>query len=74
MNKDYKSGRKPIRLNREIRNLTENEEIENKVWQQIRLVDYLNNFPPDIGLVTPVVVGILILRFKYDLTDKYPKA
>ena len=44
-NKDYKSGRKPIRLNRDIRNLTENEEIENKVWQQTRLVDYFNQMP-----------------------------
>ena len=34
--KNYKAGRKPIRLNRDIRNLTENEEIENKVWQMTR--------------------------------------
>jgi len=33
-NKNYKEGRKPIRLNRDIRNLTENEEIVNKIWQQ----------------------------------------
>ena len=43
--KDYKAGRKPIRLNRDIRNMSENEEIENKVWQQTRLIDYLNSIP-----------------------------
>jgi len=43
--KDYKAGRKPLRLNRNVRNLTENQEIQNKVWQQLRLVEYLNNFP-----------------------------
>lgn len=43
--KGYKEGRKPIRLNRDIRNMTENEEIENKVWQQTRLVELLNNMP-----------------------------
>ena len=45
INKNYKEGRKPIRLNRDIKNLTEEEELQNKIWQQIRLVDYLNNFP-----------------------------
>ena len=43
--KDYKAGRKPIRLNRDIRNMSENEEIENKVWQQTRLIEYLNSIP-----------------------------
>ena len=32
--KGYKDGRKPIRLNRSIRNMSETEEIENKIWQQ----------------------------------------
>ena len=45
VNKNYKEGRKPLRLNRDIKNLTEEEELQNKVWQQIRLIDYLNNFP-----------------------------
>ena len=42
--KEYKQGRKPIRLNRET-NLTENEELENKIWQQARLLEYLNQLP-----------------------------
>jgi DNA polymerase-1 len=43
--KDYKAGRKPIRLNRDIRNMSENEEVENKIWQQTRLTQYLNELP-----------------------------
>jgi 5'-3' exonuclease len=43
--KDYKDGRKPIRLNREIKNLSDGEELENKIWQQTRLVDYFNYLP-----------------------------
>jgi hypothetical protein len=43
--KDYKGGRKPIRLNRGIRNLSPEEEMQNKVWQQMRLVEYFNHTP-----------------------------
>lgn len=45
MNKNYKEGRSPIRLNRDIRNLTENEELSNKIWQQTQLAVYLNQLP-----------------------------
>ena len=45
VNKGYKEGRKPIRLNRAIRNMSENEELKNKIWQQTRLVEYLNCLP-----------------------------
>ena len=45
VNKNYKEGRKPIRLNREIRNLTETQELQNKVWQQTRLGEILNETP-----------------------------
>ena len=45
INKNYKEGRNPIRLNRQVRNLTENEEVQNKVWQQTRLVEYLSYMP-----------------------------
>jgi len=43
--KDYKDGRKPIRLNRDIRNMSEQEEVDNKVWQQSRLIEYFNSMP-----------------------------
>ena len=53
--KDYKAGRKPIRLNRAIKNLSTQQEIENKVWQQMRLVDYYNQLP--------------VLQFMFDSTE-----
>ena len=43
--KGYKEGRKPIRLNRSFHNLSENEELENKIWQMTRCFEYLNNLP-----------------------------
>jgi DNA polymerase-1 len=45
MNKGYKEGRKPVRLNRDVKNLSDNEEIENKIWQQTRLAEYFNELP-----------------------------
>ena len=45
MDKNYKAGRKPIRLNRAFHNLTGDEELRNKVWQQTRVIEYLNNMP-----------------------------
>ena len=45
LKKDYKAGRKPIRLNRAIRNMTEDQETDNKFWQQSRLVEYYNQIP-----------------------------
>ena len=33
--KNYKSGRTPVRLNRSVRSLTDDEEMRNKVWQQV---------------------------------------
>jgi len=45
MDKNYKAGRKPIRLNRAIRNLTEDEELANKMWQQRRIIEYMNEMP-----------------------------
>lgn len=45
LKKDYKAGRKPIRLNRSIRNLSEEEEVDNKIWQQTRLIEYYNQIP-----------------------------
>tara|TARA_Y100000034_G_scaffold135051_1_gene205485 strand:+ start:1147 stop:2127 length:981 start_codon:yes stop_codon:yes gene_type:complete len=66
INKNYKEGRKPIRLNREIRNLSENEELENKIWQQTRLAEYLNELPV-IQLVLPEVEADDIISFMAQL-------
>ena len=43
--KDYKAGRKPIRLNRGVRTLSPEQEEDNRIWQQTRLVEYFNNMP-----------------------------
>ena len=45
MDKNYKAGRKPIRLNRAFHNLTESQELQNKIWQQSRVIEYFNNMP-----------------------------
>jgi len=45
MDKNYKAGRKPIRLNRAYHNLTDDEELKNKIWQQGRIIEYLNQMP-----------------------------
>ena len=44
-NKNYKSGRKPIRLNRSVRNMSLDEETQNKIWQQTELFGLLNHMP-----------------------------
>jgi len=44
-NKNYKEGRAPIRLNRNFKVLSEEQEKENKIWQMYRVFEYLNNFP-----------------------------
>ena len=45
IDKSYKAGRKPIRLNRAFHNLTDNEELHNKMWQQSRVIEYFNEMP-----------------------------
>jgi 5'-3' exonuclease len=60
--KGYKEGRKPIRLNRDIRNLSEAEEVTNKIWQQTRLVEYLNQLPV-IQMMLPAVEADDIISF-----------
>jgi DNA polymerase-1 len=45
LDSNYKEGRKPLRLNRAVHNLTENEELQNKLWQQMRTIDYFNQMP-----------------------------
>ena len=43
--KEYKEGRKPIRLNRAYANLSPDEETENRGWQVLRTIEYLNEMP-----------------------------
>ena len=45
MNKGYKAGRKPVRFNRRMFELSEIEEEDNKAYQHVRLMEYLNEMP-----------------------------
>ena len=45
IDKNYKAGRKPVRLSRDIHNMTAGEQEDNKNWQQQRLIEYLNEMP-----------------------------
>lgn len=45
VNNNYKEGRKPVRLNRNFGELTEEEEKKNKYWQNARVIEYLNEMP-----------------------------
>jgi DNA polymerase-1 len=45
IDKGYKEGRKPLRLNRAVHNLTDDEIVHNKIWQQSRVIEYFNEMP-----------------------------
>lgn len=45
IDKNYKAGRKPVRLNRGIHNMTAGQQEDNKNWQQERIIEYLNEMP-----------------------------
>ena len=45
LNKEYKQGRKPVRFNRRMIDLPEDQAKKNRADQQLRLHEYLNNMP-----------------------------
>ena len=45
IDKNYKEGRKPLRLNRAVHNLSDDEVVHNKMWQQTRVIEYFNEMP-----------------------------
>lgn len=45
LNKEYKQGRKPVRFNRRMIELSEDQAKKNRSDQQLRLHEYLNNMP-----------------------------
>ena len=45
MNKQYKQGRRPVRFNRRMIDLPEDQVKKNRTDQQLRLHEYLNNMP-----------------------------
>ena len=54
MNKNYKGGRKPPRTNWTQVGMGEEEILDNKVWQQMRVIEYLNQTPV-IQFMEPLV-------------------
>jgi len=60
MDKNYKAGRKPIRLNRAYHNLTDDEELKNKIWQQSRIIEYLNQMPIIQSMIAEVEADDII--------------
>jgi 5'-3' exonuclease len=61
INKSYKSGRKPIRLNRTFdMTLNEHDELENKIWQMTRLSQYYDVMPVTQFLVDNVEADDII--------------
>jgi len=44
-NKDYKAGRKPLRFNRRMVELNPKQQEQNRIYQQVRLHEYLNELP-----------------------------
>ena len=45
LHKDYKEGRNPLRLNRNVKVLDDKQEFENRIWQQLKTFEYLNLCP-----------------------------
>jgi len=70
MNKDYKGGRKPVRFNRRMVELPPEKEEANKGYQQVRLMEYLNEMPV-IQLVADFteaddIIALVINHPRYD--------
>ncbi len=45
VNKNYKGGRKPLRVNWSSEGMTPQDTDNNKLWQQLRIIEYLNQTP-----------------------------
>lgn len=69
INKNYKGGRKPLRLNRNVKNLTDDEQLQNKVWQQMQLMEMLNCMPfiqiVSDGIEADDVISYVVQNHKY---------
>ena len=70
VNKGYKEGRKPIRLNRSVKLLSEEENAKNKVWQQTRLHEYLNEMPVSQVLIEGIEADDIIAQVCNDMFNK----
>ena len=74
INKNYKQGRKPLRFNRRMIELSVEKQEQNKAFQQIRLMDYLNDMPVIQTMIDYVeaddVIAYVAQHDKYKEWDK----
>ena len=61
-------GRKPPRLNRFDNNLSQEEQENNKIWQQVRAMDYLNDTPV-IQFIEPGVEADDVISYIKSMTQ-----
>ena len=75
MNKGYKAGRKPVRFNRRMFELSPKEEEHNKAYQHVRLMEYLNEMPIIQLIIDYVeaddIIAELVQHYKYRDYHKY---
>ena len=74
IDKDYKAGRKPLRFNRRMIKLDPELQEQNKVFQQIRLYEYLNEMPiiqvAIDGIEADDIIGYIVGQNYYDGWEK----
>lgn len=74
MDKDYKAGRKPLRFNRRMIKLDPALQEQNKVFQQIRLYEYLNEMPiiqvAIDGIEADDIIGYIVAQDYYKDWEK----
>ncbi len=74
IDKDYKAGRKPLRFNRRMIKLDPALQEQNKVYQQIRLYEYLNEMPVIQVSIDAIeaddIIGYIVGQDYYDGWEK----
>ena len=73
IDKNYKAGRKPIRLNRSFHNLTDNEELQNRIWQQTiqEVIEFCENSANKLKFFTGIVEGRALIEHNYRMMQLY---
>jgi len=75
MDKGYKEGRRPVRFNRRMFELSPKEEEHNKAYQHVRLMEYLNEMPIIQLIIDYVeaddIIAELVHHHKYRDYHKY---
>ena len=74
IDKNYKAGRKPVRFNRRLIDLSPQESDKNKYNQQLRLMEYLNDLPIIQTMIDYVeaddVIAYVVQHKKYEEWEK----